>query len=226
MKLTIEKKSNQSIRDSVYLTLKKNILNLNFIPGQAISESEIAEILGVSRTPVREAFLRLKQDELLEVYPQRGTFISLIDLESVEEARFMREHIERAVVQLACERFSDEAFLQLEANLSMQQLAVKANDYTRLFEQDEEFHRIIYHACNKRRIWDTIQYLNTDFNRIRILRLLTNFDWQTIIDHHKLIYESIRSKERVAADNIVAEHLRLVVIEERDVKKEYPNYFK
>lgn len=228
MDLKLDNKTHfHSMRDFVYHTLRSNILNLKFEPGRSISESEISELLEVSRTPVREAFLKLTQDELLEVFPQKGTIVSLIDLESVEEARFMREHIERAIAQLACKKqFSNDSLVKLEYNLNMQEFAVKSSDYTKLFELDEEFHRIIYQACHKSRVWQAIQHVNTDFNRVRMLRLQVNFDWQLILDHHQQIYRSIKEKNTEAADKITMQHLQLVVIEESEIRQEYPTYFK
>src|SRR5262249_9041063 len=89
-----------STRDAVYHKLKEQILSVELIPGTNISEKEISVQMGVSRTPVRESFVRLSQEGLLDIYPQRGTVVSLIDLELVEEARFMREQLECAVVRL------------------------------------------------------------------------------------------------------------------------------
>ena len=107
-----------SSREAVYTTLKQLILSLKLPPGTAISEKEISLEFNVSRTPVRESFVRLAQEGLLEVYPQRGTYVSLIQVDLVEEARFMREQLERAVIRLACVQFPDEHMKILEQNLA------------------------------------------------------------------------------------------------------------
>lgn len=227
MNIQIEKRNAKGpIREYVYQTLKMNILNLSLKPGRAISESEISEMLDVSRTPVREAFLRLAQEELLEVYPQKGTFVSLIDLDLIEEGRFLREHMERAVVKLACHVLTDESLLKLETNLKMQRLSVEMNDYTRLYELDEEFHRLIFRGCNKERIWNNIQQMNADFNRLRILRLRVNWEWDRIISHHEGIFAAIKAKDPKKAEEIMKEHLHLVVEDAHELTQNYPDYFK
>lgn len=214
------------MRDHVYQTLRANILNLELEPGRSISENEIAEQLEVSRTPVREAFLKLVQEELLEVYPQRGTFVSRINLDLVEEGRFMREHMERAVTQLACNHFPAEALLSLEANVKLQRLEAIARNNIRLHELDDEFHQTIFQGCKKERIWNSIQQLNMDFNRLRLLRLQMNLDWDQIMDHHQLIFEAIRDKDPVQGEQWMKQHLRLVVVEGDEIKAEHPKFFK
>lgn len=214
------------IREYVYQTLKTNILNLKLEPGRAISESEISELLEVSRTPVRESFLKLAQEELLEVYPQKGTFVSLIDLDLIEEGRFLREHMERAVVRLACSVITYDTLLQLETNLKLQGVSAEMKDYVRLYELDEEFHRLIFRGCNKERIWNSIQQLNADFNRIRILRLYVKKEWDLIIGHHKNIFEAIRDKDEDKAERVMREHLHLVIDDANELSQKYPEYFK
>src|SRR5471030_2430341 len=85
--------SKDSTSRRIYNLLRQEIINLNLAPGLNISEKDISEKFKVSRTPVREAFVRLSKEGLLNIYPQKGSFVSLIDLSSVEEARFMREHL-------------------------------------------------------------------------------------------------------------------------------------
>lgn len=105
------KQRSSTTSNQVYEELKSQILNLQLAPGTSISEKEMSEKFNVSRTPVRESFLRLSREGLLNVFPQRGTFVSLIDLNLVEEARFMREHLERAVIRLACETFPQDKLI-------------------------------------------------------------------------------------------------------------------
>lgn len=98
-------KENESVREYAYRTLRENILKLKLKPGDKISEKEISDTLSISRTPVREAFIRLSQEQLLEVLPQRGTYISKINTSQIAEFRFLRVTLEQAVMKLACEKF-------------------------------------------------------------------------------------------------------------------------
>ena len=103
MKLEIsEKKKYESIREYALRIMNKNLLNMNLAPGMALSEQEIANELEISRTPVREAFIRLAHDNLLDILPQKGTYVAKIDLGQVAESIFLRETMEHAIMQAAC----------------------------------------------------------------------------------------------------------------------------
>lgn len=217
--------SRGSIREYVYQTLKKNILQLRLEPGRIISEKEIAELLQVSRTPVRESFVQLSQEELIDIYPQKGTFISLINLEHVEEARFVREQLERAVVRLACDMLIEEDIFQLETNLKMQELSKAKKNDAKMLALDEEFHNTIFRGCGKSRTWNMIQLLNTHFYRMRSLRLAAIYDWKKIITQHEAILHAIKEKDPDQAEKVMMNHLRLVAIEKEELKELYPNYF-
>ncbi|MBX4266679.1 GntR family transcriptional regulator [Clostridium estertheticum] len=210
----------------IYHLIREKIINLNFVPGLGISEKGISEKFNVSRTPVREAFVRLSQEGLISIYPQKGTFVSLINLSSVEEARFMREHLERAVVRLACEGFPKEMFLKLEMNLKFQEMYMEDHDNKKIFAADEEFHRLIFEGCNKSKIWATINEMESDFQRIRILRLSSNLKWDHIYSQHIGIKNAIINKNPDLAEKIIIEHLTMVNFDKNQLKHEYSNYFK
>ena len=178
-------------------------------------------MLQVSRTPVREAFVKLTQDGLLEIYPQRGTFVSLIDLKHVEEARFIREQLERAAVRVACEHFSPDDLQKLKENLAMQKHSVLENDYNRLFELDEQYHHTIVVGSGKQLIWSVIQHMKVHINRVRMLSLAANYNWDLILQHHEMIYEAIRQGDAKAADLAMKDHLQKLTFEQDELKKQY-----
>ncbi|CAB1246717.1 GntR family transcriptional regulator [Clostridium sp. MT-14] len=210
----------------LYQILKEDIIHLDLKPGLSISEKGISEKFNISRTPVREAFLLLSQEGLLDIYPQKGTFVSLIDLDAVEEARFLREHVERAVVRLACKQFPEEKLIFLKMNLEMQKMSIKKNDYTRAFKLDEQFHKTIFEGCNKERTWDTICQVEMDFQRIRVLTLSSNLKIDDVYSQHKIIIEAIKNEKPEKADEIMKNHLTMVNYNLKDVKERYPQYFK
>ncbi|WP_313559779.1 GntR family transcriptional regulator [Ruminiclostridium cellobioparum] len=92
------------LKEVIYQELKNKILNLEYKPGQMISETEISDLLKVSRTPVREVFIRLSHEKLINIYPQKGTFVSLIDLSYVSESVFMRNLLENQIVREIMEK--------------------------------------------------------------------------------------------------------------------------
>jgi len=216
----------RSARDIVYAKLREQILNLELPPGTALSEQESALAFKVSRTPVRESFMRLAQEGLVEVLPQRGTFVSLIDTELVEEARFMREQLEAAVVRLACERFPKEALDALDANVREQRESMAQRDDRKLFELDETFHRILFEGCGKRNTWLAIQQMNLHLNRSRLLRLKTAHEWNHLCEQHERIARSVRERNAAEAERTMREHLRLGIADLAELKESLPHYFK
>ena len=220
---------NQKIRGSTraysYNLLKERILHLELKPGTKISEKEIADELQVSRTPVREAFMKLAEEELLDIIPQSGTIVSHINLEHVEEGRFMREKMEKEIVTLACVSFPEEFRFRLETNIAMQEVCIGKNNFYRLFELDEEFHQILFQGTGKLRTWKMLQQLNIPFNRLRLLRLAEDSNLEVIISQQKEIYRLITERKTEQAVQVMEAHLRLVVIEQESIKAKYPHYF-
>lgn len=215
-----------SVSDYVYEVLKKNIVSFNVKPGERISENEISELLEVSRTPVREAFIKLSKEDLLYVLPQRGTYISYIDLDQVEEARFIRESLEKAVIELATEQFSENTLLLLEQNLAMQKNKIQNKSYGEFLELDEAFHKMIFVECNKERTWSVIEQVNSQYKRIRVLSFIANINWELTIEQHQEIIEAIRNKDTVKGQKIMSKHLKKLSIEKVELKEKYPEYFK
>ncbi|MEI7027250.1 GntR family transcriptional regulator [Paenibacillus sp. y28] len=215
-----------STRDAVYAALLDQILRLELPPGASISEKDISERFGVSRTPVRESFVRLSQEGLLEVYPQRATFVSLIDLELAEEARFMREQLERAVIRLACGAFPAEHLLALQTNLTQQKACIEEEDDKKMFELDEAFHRTIFEGCHKSNTWAVIQQINVHLNRTRVLRLADDHHWDELYNQHLQMVESIRLQHADQAEQLMTEHLHLTIADQALLKQKYPTYFK
>lgn len=223
--MALEIKKNTTSK-TIYYKLRDEIINLYLEPGTSISEKELSEKYSVSRTPVREALVRLSQEGLVNIYPQKGTVVSLIDLSAVEDGRFLREHLERAVVKEACREFSPEKIFALEMNLKLQKMYIENHDNKKLFEADEEFHKIIFQGSNKERIWDSINDGSTEFQRIRMLRLTANSSWDNIYLQHQEIFNAIKNKNTEAAEEFMKEHLNMVTFDKNEIKKIYPNYFK
>lgn len=227
MDLEIEdQKDGVHLGEYIYQTIKENIVNLNIKPGNRISEKEISNLLNVSRTPVREAFIKLSKEGLLYVLPQRGTYISYIDLEKVEETRFIRESLERSVIKLAAENFPSELLTKLEKNLKKQTEYIKEKEYAKCLELDEEFHKTIFLGCNKVRVWSLIEQINAQYKRIRLLSFFVDINWNKAIKQHEEIIRAIKEKNMVKADNIITIHLEKLVFEQIELKEKYSEYFK
>ncbi len=220
----LEKQADQSIRQWAYAVLRSNIIKLHLKPGSVISEAEIARALKVSRTPVREAFIRLVEDGLMEIYPQKGSLVPLIDIEQAEEARFVRRVLETAIIREACEHFAEKSRFDLSANIEMQKFCQKQNNYERMFELDNEFHSIIYQGTGKFRVWLHISKMNYNFDRLRIMRLSSS-PWDDILDEHSRLAQIIIDKDAASMAAAINTHLARAVVGE--FAFHYPDdYFK
>ncbi len=220
------KYAHHSSSEAVYLTLKEAIVQLLLKPGEQISENEISTRLNISRTPVREAFIRLSLEQLLEIYPQRGTFVARIDLEQVEEARFVREHLESAVVRLAAETFNAEHLFELETNLMLFERMLAEKNHSKLFELDEQFHETIAKGCGKGRIWTIIKQMKAHLDRVRILSLVAEYHGNEILEQHHAIVSAIRSRQPEQAEEVMTKHLHLVLYDLDALQRDYPDYLK
>ncbi len=224
--LIIEQNPQESIREYVYRFLKLNIINLNLPPGQSISEQDVAGQLNVSRTPVREAFIKLAQENLLDIIPQKGTYVSLIDTEQVEESKFARETLEKEIVKQACTGFPAEKLFQLQSSLALQKLCIQEKDYHRFFQQDEAMHGIIFKGCNKGRTWNMLQSMNAHYNRVRILNLKDReFEWDQLIAQHQDLVRAISEQDIDLGKKTIDLHLNKVVVDLEHLRKEHSDYF-
>ena len=225
----IEKKSSNSVREYVYQTLRTNIMNLNLKPGSNITEKDIAEMLAVSRTPAREALIKLSQEDLLDIYPQKGTVVSLIDLEHVEEARFIRKNLEIAVMKCACSEFPQDVLFELQTNLNAMEFQMKQSPVNalNLFELDNTFHKLIFKGCNKMKAWALITQVGTHLNRVRFLKLLsTQSFWGGVLKQHLKIVQAIRDKDVKKGVEVLDKHLGKLDMEIEALRLQFSEYFK
>ena len=177
----LEKEPRENVREYAYRVLYDNIMNLHLVPGTAMSEQELSTMLSVSRTPVREAFIRLAQKGLLDVLPQRGTFVSKINTEQLAEFRFLRVTMETAVVELACREFPEEYMWKLQQCLKEQELYLRRRDVNGFFASDNQTHSILYQGCGKPHIWQIIESSTADYMRARVLNIAAAAEQMNII---------------------------------------------
>jgi DNA-binding GntR family transcriptional regulator len=217
----LEKQTGQPIHLWVYQVLRTNIIDLHLEPGAAISEPQISELLGVSRTPVREAFIRLAKDDLLVINPQKYSTVALIDLEQAKEARFMRQAVEKAVLREACAGLDPVIVRSLESNLETQSECRDRRDTDRFLFADNDFHRLIYGGCGHEVIWSIVMELDFNYDRLRVMTLPYIMD--RVVDEHRRILEILVSGQEDAVDEALDRHLTWEVI--REVVREYPSTF-
>lgn len=222
---TLERNGKETAREYAYRVIKQNIVSLKLKPGSMVSENELAEEMGISRTPVREALIELNKLKIVEIYPQKGSFISLIDSALVEEARYIRLIIEKSMAEMACDVATPMDILLLEENLRLQEFYLANPSGDRQLELDNEFHELLFKICNKKFTYNLISGMMTHFDRVRRLSIVVIKDTKNISDH-KAIVEAISKKDKQKAGEIITNHLTRYTVDEEELKKQYPDYFK
>lgn len=204
--ILFERYEKETAKEYAYRVLKDNIMFLELKPGEALSEMELAEKLNLSRTPIREVLMKLKGEHLIDVKPQSGTSVSLIDMNLIEEAVFMRFIIEEKVLKLACESFPEDLFLELEKNLYAQEIiANMEGGETEFHKLDTKFHEILFLGVNKTNVWQSILSISTHYNRLRLLTQKTDSK-QEVVNQHKKFLEAIKNKDTSRVHELMDAH--------------------
>jgi len=215
----------KNVSETVYNILHRNIVNLNLTPGTLMSEKDISEKMNVSRTPVREAFIRLSNEALVTVRPQKGTFVSKIDLERVKEERFLREAIEIAVLEEFIKLHTEESMHRLFRNLDRQRKALEEEDLDKFIEYDDQFHSIFFDEAKKRMCYGVILSFSSHYRRVRYLSMSISGVTTANIDQHEEIVKLIESKNVDDARMLLKKHLRKLIVEEDEILEKYHDYF-
>ena len=221
----LKREGKETAREFAFRVIKYNIISLELVPGSMVSENELALEIGVSRTPIREALIELSKLKVVEIYPQKGSCISLIDSELVDEARFLRLVLENSIVGMACDVATEESLLALEENLKLQEFYLKYPTKDKLLQLDNEFHQLLFEICKKEFTYDLLSGMMTHFDRVRRLSLLIIKDTKNLSDHKSLV-EAIRNKDKKLSKEIITKHLSRYKVDEQELRSQYPNYFK
>ncbi len=195
---------------SIYGLLRQDIVTLRLRPGTRLSENELALRFGTSRAPVREALIRLVEDGLIDVRPQRGSFVSRISLQAMERARFVREALEVAIVRRAAEQgMPDAARREAQSAIDAQQTA--RDDPERFTQLDDKFHRSFAEGAALVGVWAIIEREKAQFDRVRILSLPAVTPVDVLIDQHKAILKAVLDRQPLAAEQAIRSHMSEVL---------------
>ncbi len=193
--------------EEIFRQLKADIISLRLKPGAKISEVEVAKARNVSRQPVREAFMRLGELDLLEIRPQRATRVRKISHQKLRDTRFIRAAVEVEVVRVACTAASVESMAAIAANLEQQQRAVAAGDPTQLKALDYEFHRLICAAADRLPAFKVISENKAHTERACTLELNDAVGMQEVLEGHTGIFDAIRAGDEATAVARTRSHL-------------------
>ena len=158
-------------------------------------------------------------------YPQRGTMVSFIDYNLVEEARFIRSVLEVAVVRLACGLITPEQMEELEDNIRLQKFYHQNLSVERMLELDNEFHRMLFWIANKRQAYEMMDRITIHFDRVRNLAISAVKEHKWMEEHYN-IYEAVRDNDPEQAARLMETHLKRYQVDEEAIRQSYPQYFK
>ncbi len=210
----------------VYARLRDEIVTLRHPPRSPLREKELAAAFGVSRTPIREAMLRLADERLVDIFPQRGTFVAPIKVVDVLDALFLRVAVEEAAARVATETRSGEAADALADNLRRHEAATKRREAPATFYRlDEEFHQTLMAFSGHPTVWRALNNAKAQMDRVRRLALPDPGHFPHVLRGHRKIVDAIRSGDGAAAAQAARAHL--VPLEDilRRLAEKHPDYF-
>lgn len=198
-----------AIGGQVYNLLRLKIILDQLPPGTQINEQDIGRWLGVSRTPVREAYQRLMNDGLVITQPKVGSIVAPIDDDRVKEGIIIRRALEREVIKLICQGENDLA--RLEPSLALQKVAISQGDHIEFFKQDEQFHKLLADIAGLPSAWRLAQSVkaHTDRTRIRMTGNMPSRIGQAHDEHLELI-KALKAKNIDKAQIMISNHINSV----------------
>jgi DNA-binding GntR family transcriptional regulator len=220
-----ERRSGVPARTQVYATLRDAIIRAELPPGRKLSENELATWLGVSRTPIREALVRLRDERLVAIVPQLGTFVSYISTQAVSDAHFIREALECAAIRETAIKATEDDIASLEENLRAQERADERGDFDAFYVLDEEFHRVLCDLSGHATVWAVSQRAKGHLNRIRRLSIPMPSYIGEMIAEHRGVVAAVAEHDPDAAEEQLRHHLRMVLREIPQIRSEHPDYF-
>ena len=177
-----------------YAVMRRAIIEMVLEPGSIVNERAICAELSISRTPLREALLKLQEESLVRIAPAKGTFVARIDLETVFEGHLIRRVLELQMVRLAAQRMSVKAERDLDFIIYQQRRVAKDNDFGRFYELDEELHALITDIGASARVWRVIHSAKAQLDRVRRLAFPLPSHLHTILSEHEAIVAALKQR--------------------------------
>jgi len=213
------------IAPQIVVLLRQSIAMLELRPGDALSEKEIAGRFGVSRQPVREAFIKLAEAGLVEVRPSRGTYVRKISVREVANARFVREAIECDIASNAARLATGDQIARLHGLIAQQRRASQAGDYAAFNESDENFHRALADIVQCGYAWRIVEAARFQTDRVRLLSLPAASPLPLLIGQHEEIVGRIEARDPEGAGAAMRRHLREILLALPRIAARHPELF-
>lgn len=195
------------LRDVVFNTLRQAILTGELKPGERLMEIHLANRLGVSRTPIREAIRKLELEGLVTMIPRRGAEVAQITEKSMNDVLEVRRALDALCVELACDRITEEKLDALKAACERFEQAVKTGDVKKIAQADVELHDIIVEATGNQRLIQMVHNLSEQMYRYRFEYIKDSERHENLVEEHRIIYESLVKKDKDTASQAAKLHI-------------------
>lgn len=203
----IQLDSYKPLRELVFEAIRQAIIDGTLEPGQRLMETQLAEELGVSRTPVREAIRKLELANFVVMIPRRGAYVADISLKDISEVFEIRGALEALAAELAAERASEEEIEQLERLLVEIGKSIEKRDVEALVALDTEFHDLLYRASRNERLEQLLSQLREHIQRFRTETLSHPARMKVALEEHRQIVEALAARDGDLARQLAAEHI-------------------
>lgn len=204
------RRGGETASSTIYRALREDVVAMRLRPGAPVVEKLIAQRFGVSRTPVREAVLKLAGEGLVDVFPQSGTFVSRIPFDDLPEVLAIRSALESAAASYAAQRATPDDVAALQANIAAQR-AVAADDHEGFHLLDEAFHALISDTAGYPGIWKLTRQVKVQLDRCRRLIMPQPGRREETLAEHQAVVEAIAAGKPAAAADAMAAHLGRVL---------------
>ncbi|AFJ47251.1 GntR family transcriptional regulator [Shimwellia blattae] len=215
----------QPVNQQIYRILRHDIVQCRIAPGTSLSEKEISVRFNVSRQPVREAFIKLAENGLIQIRPQRGSYVTKISMLQVHNGCFVREAIECAVVRRAAQRINAGQCYLLEQNLHQQKMAIEHQQQDAFFALDDAFHQSLAQIADCQLAWDTVENIKSAIDRVRYMSLDHVSPPEMLLSQHQDIYQGLKSHDEEAAGAAMHRHLHEISDSILLIRKENSDWF-
>lgn len=205
--LPIQLESYKPLREIVFETMREAIIRGDLAPGERLMEVQLAEEMGVSRTPVREAIRKLELEGFVAMIPRKGAYVADYTIKDITDVFEIRAALESLAAGLACERITEQELDELQILVVKVGKTIKDNDIDALVEVDTEFHDRIYKASRNSRLEQMISNLREQIQRFRATSLATPGRIKDTLEEHKGIVDAIATRDIALAQRLAAEHV-------------------
>ena len=207
-------------REFALRVIRNAIVHLELEPGCKLDINELAKELGLSRTPVREALQDLAQAQIVEIIPQSGSRVTLVDFDMVEEAVFVRLTLECAMIQRICAMEQAPDFCNMQSNLLLQENSISMGAVDEFKKLDDRFHYMLFENAGCVRTYHTYIGMMVHFDRIREMNVRTVDNGESVMEHRKIL-EAITRKDPDTACAYLRKHLQRYKADQEIVKQKY-----